>query len=98
MAGTRIVAVVDEGLGNAAYLADLGDGRALAVDVPRDLRAQLDGGAGGRRAPGGGLHGWAHPGFAGHPAAGGVRDLAGLARPRSGHPPRHRREPPPGPR
>jgi glyoxylase-like metal-dependent hydrolase (beta-lactamase superfamily II)/rhodanese-related sulfurtransferase len=31
--------VVDEGLGNSAYLVDLGDGRALAVDVPRDLRA-----------------------------------------------------------
>src|SRR6266851_741451 len=39
VAGTAIVAVVDEGLGNSAYLADLGDGRALAVDVPRDLRA-----------------------------------------------------------
>jgi len=39
VAGTRIVPVVDEGLGNSAYLADLGDGRALAVDVPRDLRA-----------------------------------------------------------
>ncbi|HKA97942.1 MAG TPA: rhodanese-like domain-containing protein [Streptosporangiaceae bacterium] len=39
MARTRIVPVVDEGLGNSAYLADLGDGRALAVDVPRDLRA-----------------------------------------------------------
>ena len=39
MAETRIVPVVDEGLGNSAYLADLGDGRALAVDVPRDLRA-----------------------------------------------------------
>jgi hydroxyacylglutathione hydrolase len=37
--GTLIVPVVDEGLGNSAYLADLGDGRALAVDVPRDLRA-----------------------------------------------------------
>jgi hydroxyacylglutathione hydrolase len=34
-----IVPVVDEGLGNSAYLVDLGDGRALAVDVPRDLRA-----------------------------------------------------------
>jgi glyoxylase-like metal-dependent hydrolase (beta-lactamase superfamily II)/rhodanese-related sulfurtransferase len=31
--------VVDEGLGNSAYLLDLGDGRALAVDPPRDLRA-----------------------------------------------------------
>jgi rhodanese-related sulfurtransferase/glyoxylase-like metal-dependent hydrolase (beta-lactamase superfamily II) len=39
VAGTRIVPVVDEGLGNSAYLVDLGDGRALAVDVPRDLRA-----------------------------------------------------------
>jgi hydroxyacylglutathione hydrolase len=38
VAGPRIVPVVDEGLGNSAYLADLGDGRALAVDVPRDLR------------------------------------------------------------
>jgi hydroxyacylglutathione hydrolase len=34
-----IVPVVDEGLGNSAYLVHLGDGRALAVDVPRDLRA-----------------------------------------------------------
>ena len=39
MAGTTIVPVVDEGLGNSAYLVDLGDGRALAVDAPRDLRA-----------------------------------------------------------
>src|SRR5438034_11248397 len=39
MAGTLIVPVVDEGLGNSAYLVDLGDGRALAVDAPRDLRA-----------------------------------------------------------
>ena len=39
MAGTTIVPIVDEGLGNSAYLADLGDGRALAVDVPLDLRA-----------------------------------------------------------
>lgn len=31
--------VVDEGLGNSAYLVDLGDGRALAVDASRDLRA-----------------------------------------------------------
>jgi len=36
---TVVVPVVDEGLGNSAYLVDLGDGRALAVDVPRDLRA-----------------------------------------------------------
>jgi hydroxyacylglutathione hydrolase len=33
------IAVVDEGLGNSAYLLDLGDGRALVVDAPRDLRA-----------------------------------------------------------
>ena len=39
MTGTPILPVVDEGLGNSAYLVDLGDGRALAVDVPRDLRA-----------------------------------------------------------
>jgi hydroxyacylglutathione hydrolase len=34
-----IVPVVDEGLGNSAYLVDLGEGRALAVDASRDLRA-----------------------------------------------------------
>lgn len=34
----QLTAVVDEGLGNSAYLLDLGDGRALAVDAPRDLR------------------------------------------------------------
>jgi hydroxyacylglutathione hydrolase len=33
------VPVVDEGLGNSAYLVALGEGRALAVDAPRDLRA-----------------------------------------------------------
>ena len=32
-------AVVDAGLGNSSYLVDLGDGRALAVDPSRDLRA-----------------------------------------------------------
>src|SRR5437763_12477684 len=31
--------MVDDGLGNSTYLLDLGDGRALAVDPPRDLRA-----------------------------------------------------------
>ncbi len=31
-------AVVDEGLGNSCYLVDLGDGSALVVDPPRDLR------------------------------------------------------------
>ena len=35
----RIEAVPDAGLGNSAYLVDLGDGRALAVDACRDLRA-----------------------------------------------------------
>ena len=35
----HLVPLVDEGLGNTAYLADLGDGRALAVDASRDLRA-----------------------------------------------------------
>jgi hypothetical protein len=35
----RLVPLVDEGLGNSAYLLDVGDGRALAVDPPRDLRA-----------------------------------------------------------
>jgi hydroxyacylglutathione hydrolase len=34
-----IVPLVDEGLGNSTYLVNLGDGRALAVDVSRDLRA-----------------------------------------------------------
>lgn len=31
--------LVDEGLGNSAYLVDVGDGRALVVDPPRDTRA-----------------------------------------------------------
>jgi hydroxyacylglutathione hydrolase len=34
-----VVPLVDAGLGNSAYLVDLGDGRALVVDVSRDLRA-----------------------------------------------------------
>jgi len=34
-----VMPVVDEGLGNTAYVVDLGDGRALTVDPPRDLRA-----------------------------------------------------------
>jgi hypothetical protein len=37
--GERLMPLVDEGLGNSAYLLDTGDGRALAVDPPRDLRA-----------------------------------------------------------
>ncbi len=39
MSGIELVPLVDEGLGNSAYLVDLGDGRALVVDVSRDLRA-----------------------------------------------------------
>lgn len=39
MTDPLIVPLVDEGLGNSAYLVDLGDGRALAVDPSRDLRA-----------------------------------------------------------
>ncbi len=35
----QVLALVDEGLGNSCYLLDLGDGRALVVDPPRDLRA-----------------------------------------------------------
>ncbi|MGH3187747.1 MAG: MBL fold metallo-hydrolase [Streptosporangiaceae bacterium] len=35
----HLIPLVDEGLGNSAYLADLGDGLALAVDASRDLRA-----------------------------------------------------------
>ncbi|MGQ0577020.1 MAG: MBL fold metallo-hydrolase [Pseudonocardia sp.] len=34
-----VVPVVDEGLGNSSYVVDLGDGGALVVDPPRDLRA-----------------------------------------------------------
>lgn len=35
----QLIPLVDEGLGNSAYLLDLGDGRALAVDPSLDLRA-----------------------------------------------------------
>ncbi|WP_116050806.1 MBL fold metallo-hydrolase [Amycolatopsis palatopharyngis] len=38
MTGIDLVPLVDEGLGNSAYLVDLGDGRALVVDVSLDLR------------------------------------------------------------
>jgi rhodanese-related sulfurtransferase/glyoxylase-like metal-dependent hydrolase (beta-lactamase superfamily II) len=38
-ADEQLVPLVDVGLGNSAYLVDLGDGRALAVDAARDLRA-----------------------------------------------------------
>jgi hydroxyacylglutathione hydrolase len=34
----HLIPLTDDGLGNTAYLADLGDGRALAVDASRDLR------------------------------------------------------------
>ena len=36
--GVDLELLVDTGLGNTSYLLDLGDGRALAVDPPRDLR------------------------------------------------------------
>jgi hydroxyacylglutathione hydrolase len=42
MSDHSILTVVDEGLGNTAYLVDLGDGRALAVDPSRDQRAMHD--------------------------------------------------------
>ena len=35
----QLIPLVDEGLGNSAYLLDLGDSRALAVDPSLDLRA-----------------------------------------------------------
>src|SRR5215813_8046538 len=38
-AADHLIPLVDEGLGNSAYLADVGDGRALAVDASCDLRA-----------------------------------------------------------
>jgi hydroxyacylglutathione hydrolase len=38
----EVVPLVDEGLGNSAYLVDLGDGRAMVVDVSLDLRATSD--------------------------------------------------------
>jgi len=39
MSEPLVVPLVDEGLGNSAYLVDLDDGRALVVDASRDLRA-----------------------------------------------------------
>lgn len=47
MGADLLVPLVDSGLGNSAYLLDLGNGRALAVDAPRDLRG-LRSAAGGR--------------------------------------------------
>ncbi|MCD7438501.1 MBL fold metallo-hydrolase [Streptomyces lincolnensis] len=38
-ADDHLIPLVDQGLGNSAYLLDLGDGRAVAVDTSRDLRA-----------------------------------------------------------
>lgn len=38
----EIVPVIDEGLGNSAYVVDLGDGGALVVDPQRDPRPYLD--------------------------------------------------------
>ncbi|WP_225805491.1 rhodanese-like domain-containing protein [Streptomyces sp. NK15101] len=38
-ADDHLIPLVDHGLGNSAYLVDLGGGRALAVDAGRDLRA-----------------------------------------------------------
>ncbi|MEV0738495.1 rhodanese-like domain-containing protein [Streptomyces sp. NPDC050549] len=38
-ADDHLIPLVDEGLGNSSYLVDLDDGRALAVDASRDLRA-----------------------------------------------------------
>ncbi|WP_306187406.1 MULTISPECIES: rhodanese-like domain-containing protein [unclassified Streptomyces] len=38
-ADDHLTPLVDAGLGNSAYLVDLGGGRALAVDASRDLRA-----------------------------------------------------------
>ena len=39
MAEVFVVPVLDRGLGNQAYLVDMGEGRALAVDPSLDLRA-----------------------------------------------------------
>lgn len=39
MGDELVVPLLDLGLGNSAYLVDLGDGRALTVDPSRDLRA-----------------------------------------------------------
>ena len=36
MAAERLIALVDEGLGNSSYVVDIGDGRALVLDASRD--------------------------------------------------------------
>ena len=38
MATPVVIPLVDEGLGNSAYLVNLGDGRGLVVDAARVLR------------------------------------------------------------
>ncbi|MEU8250667.1 hypothetical protein [Nonomuraea sp. NPDC048916] len=48
-ADDHLIPLIDEGLGNSAYLLDLGDGRALAMDASRDLRALRE--AAERRGP-----------------------------------------------
>ncbi|MFA6298162.1 MAG: MBL fold metallo-hydrolase [Nocardioides sp.] len=42
MGDISVIPLIDEGLGNSAYLLDLDDGRALAVDASRDLRSLYD--------------------------------------------------------
>src|SRR5262245_19891976 len=42
MRGPAIEPIVDEGLGNTAYLVDLGDGRALTIDPSRHPGTYLD--------------------------------------------------------
>jgi rhodanese-related sulfurtransferase/glyoxylase-like metal-dependent hydrolase (beta-lactamase superfamily II) len=42
VSSVEVVPLVDEGLGNSAYLVELGDGRALAVDASIDLRAMSE--------------------------------------------------------
>lgn len=39
MRDQTVIPLVDDGLGNSAYLVDLGDGQAMAVDASRDLRS-----------------------------------------------------------
>ncbi|WP_406369505.1 hypothetical protein OG788_06610 [Streptomyces sp. NBC_00647] len=48
----HLIPPADDGLGNSAYLVDLGDGRTLAVDASRHLRALRE--AADRRVPTGG--------------------------------------------
>ena len=41
MAAGDVHTIVEEGLGNASYLVDLGDGRTLVIDPFRDPRPYL---------------------------------------------------------